>query len=75
MLEEYRIGNLRLEDRGLHVRDMEDPFAADPHRHPILKPRSVKPFNAEPPMELLVENFLTPKYVFSLLKVLFFLIM
>lgn len=61
MLEGYRIGNLRLEDRGLDIQNMEDPFASDPRRHPILKPRSVKPFNAEPPMELLVENFITPK--------------
>lgn len=61
MLEEYRIGNLKAEDRGLDIQNMEDPYASDPRRHPILKPRSVKPFNAEPPMEFLVENFYTPK--------------
>lgn len=64
MLEEYRIGNLRAEDRGLDIQNMEDPFSQDPRRHPILKPRSVKPFNAEPPMELLVENFVTPNEIF-----------
>lgn len=64
MLEEYRIGNLRLEDRGLDIQNMDDPFAADPRRHPILEPRSVKPFNAEPPKDLLVEKFLTPNEVF-----------
>ncbi|XP_035231745.1 sulfite oxidase-like isoform X2 [Stegodyphus dumicola] len=64
MLEEYRIGNLRVEDRGQDIKNMEDPFATDPRRHPILKPRSTKPFNAEPPMELLVENFLTPNEIF-----------
>ncbi|GFQ99732.1 sulfite oxidase [Trichonephila clavata] len=64
MLEEYRIGNLRLEDRGLDIQNLDDPFAADPRRHPVLEPRSVKPFNAEPPKDLLVENFLTPNEVF-----------
>lgn len=64
MLEEHRIGNLRAEDRGLDLQNMDDPFASDPRRHPILKPRSVKPFNAEPPMELLVENFYTPNEIF-----------
>lgn len=61
MLEEYRIGNLRASDRGLDIQNMDDPFASDPRRHPILQPRSKKPYNAEPPKDLLVENFLTPK--------------
>jgi sulfite oxidase len=41
-----------------------DPFAHDPDRDPILKPKSVKPFNAEPPLEMLTENFLTPNNYF-----------
>lgn len=64
MLEQYRIGNLSLEDRGLAIENMDDPFASDPLRHPILKPSSVTPFNAEPPLELLVENFITPNELF-----------
>lgn len=64
MLEQYRIGNLSLQDRGLAIENMDDPFASDPLRHPILKPSSVKPFNAEPPLELLVENFITPNELF-----------
>ena len=62
LLEEYRIGNLDLKDRTAQKQESDDPFFNDPIRHPILKPRSEKPFNAEPPEELLVQSFLTPKY-------------
>ncbi|KAG8197175.1 hypothetical protein JTE90_011333 [Oedothorax gibbosus] len=64
ILEKYRIGNLRASDRGLDIENMDDPFASDPLRHSVLQPRSKKPFNAEPPNDLLVENFLTPNEVF-----------
>lgn len=64
MLEEYRIGNLSPHDRGLDLEKSEDPFASDPKRHPVLRANSQKPFNAEPPKDLLVENFITPNELF-----------
>lgn len=64
LLENYRIGNLSLEDRKTSKQsESDDPFGSnEPLRHPALRARSQKPFNAEPPVELLVESFLTPKY-------------
>ena len=41
-----------------------DPYANEPKRNPALKPSSKKPFNAEPPMALLTENFATPNDLF-----------
>lgn len=61
MLEKYRIGNLNKEDSGVSISNMEDPYSNDPKRHPILKPTSVKPFNAEPPASIIVDNGITPK--------------
>ena len=58
MLEEYRIGNLS-ESVDI-LKNTEDPYANDPVRHPALKAASVKPFNAEPPLKILAERFLTP---------------
>src|SRR5690242_14991692 len=38
-----------------------DPYASDPtDRHPSLIPRTVKPFNAEPPTDILVASYITP---------------
>lgn len=64
MLEELRIGNLAEADRGVAAKDMDDPYAMDPKRHPALKPSSVKPFNAEPFLPLLVESYITPNDLF-----------
>lgn len=58
-LEKYRIGNLSPEDR--ETRKGVDHWSNEPRRHPVLLVRSKQPFNAEPPAELLVENFITPK--------------
>ncbi|PSN45459.1 putative sulfite oxidase, partial [Blattella germanica] len=64
MLEEWRIGNLK-EDESAHLlSNMEDPYENEPRRHPALKPASQKPFNAEPPLTLLVESFVTPSDLF-----------
>ncbi|XP_053147238.1 sulfite oxidase, mitochondrial isoform X2 [Hemicordylus capensis] len=41
-----------------------DPYAEDPPRHPALKVNTLKPFNAEPPSELIAENYLTPNQLF-----------
>ena len=62
LLEKYRIGNLDVKDR-TKEKQTDDPYANDPQRHPVLKPRSQKPFNAETPEELLVQSFITPKYL------------
>ncbi|CAG2102832.1 unnamed protein product [Medioppia subpectinata] len=67
IMEKYRIGNLDSKDRNAIKAGTDstpDPYANDPIRHPILKARSQKPFNAEPPEELLVQKFITPKELF-----------
>lgn len=60
VLEKYRIGNLMAEDRETGSSSV-DHWSNEPRRHPVLLVRSKQPFNAEPPAELLVENFITPK--------------
>jgi len=69
MLEEYRIGNLSLQEREEKAkeeaeRDASDPYMKDPKRHSLLKPASKKPFNAEPPPNILADNFITPNDFF-----------
>lgn len=59
MLEKYRIGNLKSEDQ-ISISNQGDPYANEPQRHPALIPRAKTPFNAEPPLSILVENFITP---------------
>lgn len=60
LLESYRVGNLDPSDR-VGTADLDDPWANEPKRHPVLKPASARPFNAEPPAELLIDSFMTPK--------------
>ena len=43
---------------------MDDPFINDPVRSPILKAGSKKPFNAEPPLQLITDTFITPNEMF-----------
>lgn len=57
------VGNVSLDETRHFVQDIVDPYANDPRRHGILKVHSEKPYNAEPPAELLVESFYTPKYL------------
>lgn len=64
MLEQWRIGNLKEEEVSHLLSNMEDPYSQEPRRHPALKPASVKPYNAEPPLELLTESFITPSDLF-----------
>ncbi|KAJ3650303.1 hypothetical protein Zmor_022000 [Zophobas morio] len=64
ILETLRIGNVSKEDSQQLVADMSDPYSTDPQRHAALKPASVKPFNAETPPFLLVEQFITPNELF-----------
>ncbi|XP_067832688.1 sulfite oxidase, mitochondrial isoform X1 [Heptranchias perlo] len=64
MLEEFKIGELSPEDQKQVTSDVTDPYGNDPLRHPVLKVNSLKPFNAEPPLEILSENYLTPSEIF-----------
>nr|CAD7454698.1 unnamed protein product [Timema tahoe] len=60
----YASGNLSAEDVSEVMANMEDPYASEPRRHPVLKPSSKKPFNAEPPLPVLVDSFITPAELF-----------
>lgn len=59
LLESFRIGNLAAED-DMGIKDLSDPWINEPNRPSFLTARSLKPFNAEPPLEILSEHFLTP---------------
>ncbi|XP_017107415.2 sulfite oxidase, mitochondrial [Drosophila bipectinata] len=65
LLEGFRVGNL---EGGLAESNVEtelgSPWAQEPQRHALLKPASKRPFNAEPPIGMLAENFLTPNELF-----------
>jgi len=64
-IETHRIGNLTPEDavkaRSFEVGDM---FESDPKRHPDLLPATSKPFNGEPKIERLTEDYYTPNELF-----------
>lgn len=65
ILETLRIGNLHPDDRQASPTPKGDgPFAHDPTRHPALRVNSEKPFNAEVPTTLLVDNMITPNELF-----------
>jgi sulfite oxidase len=57
LLESYRIGNLKQEKKKPAT---DDPFSLDPDRSSLLTVLTRKPFNAETPKELSVENLITP---------------
>lgn len=63
LLESFRIGNLSAEDK-VGTDDLGSIWAMEPKRHPLLKPTSERPFNAEPPLFLLAENLYTPNEFF-----------
>lgn len=64
LLETFRIGNLRESDVGESTKGTGDPYENDPKRHPALKPASTKPFNAEPPVGILADSYVTPRELF-----------
>ncbi|XP_058678067.1 sulfite oxidase, mitochondrial [Ammospiza caudacuta] len=64
LLRDYKVGELSPEEAAPPPADSADPFAGDPPRHPALRVNSSKPFNAEPPPELLTQSFLTPNELF-----------
>ncbi|XP_053311618.1 sulfite oxidase, mitochondrial [Spea bombifrons] len=62
ILQQYKVGELTGEEAG--EVDAADPYSSDPSRHPVLKVNSLKPFNAEPPPEILTDSFVTPVDLF-----------
>ncbi|XP_049588638.1 sulfite oxidase, mitochondrial [Syngnathus scovelli] len=65
ILSEYKVGDLRAEDQKKQQSAPSlDPYSSDPERHPVLRVNSLKPFNAEPPPELLSDNYITPSAIF-----------
>ena len=66
-LEKYRIGNLAqadVEKQSQTLAESDDPFANAPQRHPALLVNQAKPFNAETPLSILTDSFLTPQELF-----------
>jgi sulfite oxidase len=66
ILEKLRIGNISKKDRAAIVKqvDIQDPYSTDPVRFPGFRVRSNKPFNAEPPLSLLIDKYITPNEIF-----------
>lgn len=65
ILSEYKVGELRAEDQQKQLSlNPSDPFSSDPERHPVLRINNLKPFNAEPPPEILTESYVTPSVFF-----------
>ncbi|XP_068153381.1 sulfite oxidase, mitochondrial [Drosophila tropicalis] len=65
LLESFRIGNLERPE-GTVIDDEEEssPWSEEPQRHALLKAASQRPFNAEPPIGMLGEQFYTPNKLF-----------
>lgn len=63
ILESWRIGNLKDYERPKHNNE-DGPFADEPERSPLFVVNSETPFNAETPIILLCENFITPNTLF-----------
>jgi sulfite oxidase len=63
ILEGYRIGNLKKDSSFKEIKS-DDPYANEPERLSIFQVNSQKPFNAEPPLDLLAQNFITPNELF-----------
>ncbi|UXI22121.1 hypothetical protein NH340_JMT08064 [Sarcoptes scabiei] len=66
ILESYRIGNLREEDRLKEDRTQDEMASLEfiPERDPLLLVHHEKPFNAETPANLLIQNYHTPNNIF-----------
>eukprot|EP00455_Lapot_gusevi_P049613 TRINITY_DN706_c0_g1_i4.p1 TRINITY_DN706_c0_g1~~TRINITY_DN706_c0_g1_i4.p1 ORF type:complete len:571 (-),score=135.76 TRINITY_DN706_c0_g1_i4:35-1717(-) len=62
LLEQYRIGSVR--GYSASTTTSTDPYAKEPSRHPSLRVISAKPFNAEPPLDVLADTFITPNDLF-----------
>ncbi|XP_061883632.1 sulfite oxidase, mitochondrial isoform X1 [Entelurus aequoreus] len=65
ILSEYKVGELSAEDQKKQQSlTSSDPYSSDPQRHPALRVNSLKPFNAEPPPEILSDSYITPSAIF-----------
>ncbi|TNM89033.1 hypothetical protein fugu_005287 [Takifugu bimaculatus] len=65
ILSEYKVGELSAEDlKKQQSVTTSDPYSSDPVRHPALRVNSLKPFNAEPPPEILSDSYITPSAIF-----------
>lgn len=65
ILSDYKVGELNLEDlKKQQAVKSSDPYSSDPERHPVLRINSMKPFNAEPPPEILSDSYITPSAFF-----------
>lgn len=67
ILKAFRIGSLSLEDMTENKanEDSDDPYAKEPARHPFFVINNPRPFNAEPPPELLLDaGFITPNELY-----------
>lgn len=65
-MERYRIGNLSKEDAEKASKAVQfgDIYESDPIRDPNLLPCTYKPFNGEPRIDLLVNDYYTPNELF-----------
>lgn len=63
ILEGFRIGNIT-EVESKTSKDASDPYCRDPERSPLLIPSCERPYNAEPPSQMLADNFVTPNNMF-----------
>lgn len=67
ILKEYRIGSIDPKEWVEDTKEasiVNDPYANDPKRSPLLKFHSVTPCNAETPPELIAAQFITPNELF-----------
>jgi len=66
ILETLRIGNVHPDDvLPVSVPSADDdPYSHEPGRHPALRVNAPRPFNAETPPQLLVDQFFTPNELF-----------
>lgn len=61
----WQVGELRAEDqKKVQAVTSSDPYSSDPERHPVLRVNNLKPFNAEPPPEILSDSYITPSAFF-----------
>ncbi|KAK5615671.1 hypothetical protein CRENBAI_023645 [Crenichthys baileyi] len=65
ILSQYKVGELSPEDlKKQEDAKSLDPYSSDPERHPVLRVKCKKPFNAEPPPEILGDSYITPHVLF-----------
>jgi sulfite oxidase len=57
ILKPYKIGTIK---GFTETEELIDPYKNDPERDEILDVKKNKPFNAEPPLNKLIENYITP---------------